>query len=89
LGVVWEVRVGWVRFAPARCDEVLSSECGVLSGERGGGFVLRRRAKLWRRVARCGFLWRGGFVWRRLDKLGAGGRVVAWIGALWRGLAWE
>jgi hypothetical protein len=34
----------------------------------GGGFVLRRRVEWWRRVARCGFLWRvvagGGFVVR-------------------------
>jgi hypothetical protein len=42
-----------------------------------GGFVLRRRMKLWRRVARCGFLWRWG----------CGGFVLRWrVG--WRGLAW-
>jgi hypothetical protein len=61
--------------------------CGVLgSADRGagGGFVLRRRAELWRRVARRGFLWRrvwwntpGSQAAKQPGKSGA--RVLRWV----------
>jgi len=50
-------------------EDKAGGACGVR-----GGFVLRRREALWRRVARCGFLWRGMSV--GLFCAGAWGGVV-------------